>query len=178
MIGDFIEYGKWLSNNDLDDFGKDTKDADYIFVVNYNDGEFNLDNLYLKNNVNEHLNYFDKSIFSQDFLISTDQRFMIPSKSNLLGLSPFFIKLDHDFLKNGETDSQKIQKFKNKIERSINSNSNNKEFVAALSNIYADSENFIKDFYNEKNDSARIMFEYTFFLCLFRECDQFQRSGL
>ena len=145
MIGDFIEYGKWLSNNDLDDFGKDTKDADYIFVVNYNDGEFNLDNLYLKNNVNEHLNYFDKSIFSQDFLISTDQRFMIPSKSNLLGLSPFFIKLDHDFLKNGETDSQKIQKFKNKIERSINSNSNNKEFVAALSNIYADSENFIKD---------------------------------
>ena len=145
MIGDLIEYGKWLSNNDLDDFGKDTKDADYIFVVNYNDGEFNLDNLYLKNNVNEHLNYFDKSIFSQDFLISTDQRFMIPSKSNLLGLSPFFIKLDHDFLKNGETDSQKIQKFKNKIERSINSNSNNKEFVAALSNIYADSENFIKD---------------------------------
>ncbi|MDD6047832.1 MAG: hypothetical protein PUB95_00035 [Methanobrevibacter ruminantium] len=145
MIGDFIEYGKWLSNNNLDDFGKDTKDADYIFVVNYNDGEFNLDNLYLKNNVNDHLNYFDKSIFSQDFLISTDQRFMIPSKSNLLGLSPFFIKLDHDFLKNGETDSQKIQKFKNKIERSINSNSNNKEFVAALSNIYADSENFIKD---------------------------------
>ena len=145
MIGDLIEYGKWLSNNDLDDFGKDTKDADYIFVVNYNDGEFYLDNLYLKNNVNEHLNYFDKSIFSQDFLISTDQRFMIPSKSNLLGLSPFFIKLDHDFLKNGETDSQKIQKFKNKIERSINSNSNNKEFVAALSNIYADSENFIKD---------------------------------
>ena len=31
MIGDLIEYGKWLSNNDLDDFGKDTKDADYIF---------------------------------------------------------------------------------------------------------------------------------------------------
>ena len=45
MIGDLIEYGKWLANNDLDDFGKDTKDADYIFVVNYKDDEFILDNL-------------------------------------------------------------------------------------------------------------------------------------
>lgn len=145
MIGDLIEYGKWLSNNDLDDFGKDTKDADYIFIVNYNDGEFNLDDLYLKANVKDNSQYFGQSIFSHDFLISTDQRFMIPSKSNLLGLSPFFIKLDHDFLKNGEVDSIKIDKFKNKVTRSIKSNSNKKEFVSALSNIYEDSDNFIKD---------------------------------
>ena len=104
-----------------------------------------LDNLYLKKDVKEKFNYFENSIFSEDFLISTDQRFMIPSKSNLLGLSPFFIKLDHDFLKKGEVDSNKIKKFKEKIERSIKSNSNNKEFVAVLSNIYSDSENFIKN---------------------------------
>ena len=154
MIGDLIEYGKWLSNNDMDDFGKDTKDADYILVVNYVDGKFNLNNLYLKKDIGEHFNYFEDSIFSKDFLISTDQRFMIPSKSNLLGLSPFFIKLDHNFLKNGEVDPDKIKKFKYKVERSIKSNSNNKEFVAALSNIYVDSDNFINDcaLDDEKNE--------------------------
>ncbi len=145
MIGDLIEYGKWLSKNDLDDFGKDTKDEDYIFIITYDNGNFSIDNLYLKKDVKEKFNYFENSIFSEDFLISTDQRFMIPSKSNLLGLSPFFIKLDHDFLKKGEVDSNKIKKFKEKIERSIKSNSNNKEFVAVLSNIYSDSENFIKN---------------------------------
>ena len=40
MIGDLIEYGKWLSKNDLDDFGKDTKDEDYIFIINYDNGNF------------------------------------------------------------------------------------------------------------------------------------------
>ena len=91
MIGDLIEYGKWLSANDLDDFGKDTKDEDYILVIESIDGNFNLTDLYLKEDIRKHVNYSENSIFSKDFLISTDQRFMIPSKSNLLGLSPFFI---------------------------------------------------------------------------------------
>lgn len=145
MINDLIEYGKWLSNNNLDDFGKDTKDEDYIFVVSYTDGSFSLDNLYLRKEVREHFQYFENSIIHEDFLISTDQRFMIPSKSNLLGLSPFFIKLDHDFLKKGEIDKDKIKKFKNKVDRSIKSNSNKKEFVAALSTVYSDVNNFIDD---------------------------------
>ena len=59
MINDLIEYGKWLSNNNLDDFGKDTKDEDYIFVVSYTDGSFSLDNLYLRKEVREHFQYFE-----------------------------------------------------------------------------------------------------------------------
>ena len=34
MISDLIKYGKWLSENNLDDFGKVTKDEDYIFLIN------------------------------------------------------------------------------------------------------------------------------------------------
>mgnify|MGYP003289553064 CR=1 FL=1 len=85
---------------------------------------------------------------------------MIPSKSNLLGLSPFFIKLDHDFLKKGEIDANKIQKFQNKITRSIKANANKKEFVSVLSTIYNDSENFIKDcpFDKEKIDNINVFF--------------------
>ncbi|AMK14947.1 hypothetical protein [Methanobrevibacter olleyae] len=152
MIGDLIGYGKWLSENNLDDFGKNTKNEDYILLVNYKKDKFNLDKLYLKEDFKTD-KYFNKSIFSDDFLISTDQRFIIPSKSNLLGLSPFFIKLDHDFLKKEGVDWNKIEKFQNKINRSIRANSNNKEFVGVLSNIYANCDDFINScpFDEDKN---------------------------
>ena len=163
MISDLIEYGKWLSKKGLDDFGKVTKDEDYIFLINFDSGSFSLDKLYLKEDFkSEKLfkKFFNNSIFSEDFLISTDQRFMIPSKSNLLGLSPFFIKLDHDFLKKGEIEETKIKKFQNKVNRSIKANANKKEFVSVLSTIYGDSENFLKDcpFDNEKKDNIRFLF--------------------
>ena len=163
MITDLIEYGKWLSKNNLDDFGKVTKDEDYIFLINFDNGSFIVDKLYLKKDFkSEKLfdKFFKNSIFSEDFLISTDQRFMIPSKSNLLGLSPFFIKLDHDFLKKGEIDINKIKKFQNKVNRSIKANANKKEFVSVLSTIYNDSENFIKDcpFDKEKIDNINDLF--------------------
>lgn len=163
MISDLIEYGKWLSKNNLDYFGKVTKDKDYIFLINFDNGNFILDKLYLKEDFKSAKlfnKFFKNSLFSEDFLISTDQRFIIPSKSNLLGLSPFFIKLDHDFLKKGEIDNDKIKKFQDKVNRSIKANANEKEFVSVLRTIYDDSENFIKKchFDNEKIYNIHFLF--------------------
>lgn len=142
MIYDLIEYGKWLSENNLDDFGKDTKDKDYILLVNFNNNNFELVDFYKKESFDFN-KYFNQSMVHEDFFISTDQRFMIPSKSNLLGLSPFFIKLDNDFLTKKEFNKNKFDKFQNKIKRSIKANKNKKEFNAVLNSIYNDYGSFI-----------------------------------
>ncbi|OWT33625.1 hypothetical protein BGI41_01470 [Methanobrevibacter sp. 87.7] len=161
MIYDLIEYGKWLSENNLDRFGKTTKGKDCILLVQFNNNEFELNDEFYKKESFNFNNYFENSIFHDDFLISTDQRFMIPSKSNLLGLSPFFIKLDNNFMKKGKLDNNKIKKFKKKIERSINANKKNankknKEFVAVLNIIYEDFNNFLK--VCPLNDSKKSIF--------------------
>lgn len=156
MINDLIEYGKWLSNNDLDDFGKDTKDGDYVLLVTYDNSKFNLNKIILKGDFNNSI-YFENSIFYNDFLISTDQRFIIPSKSNLLGLSPFFIKLDNDFIKRSGINKKNIEKFQKKVERSIKSNKNNKEFVAVLKNVYSSLDDFVNGC--SFNDDKKNIFE-------------------
>ena len=100
MIKDLQELGKWLNDNDQDDFGKNVKDDDYIFTILFENKNFSLESIVQKNDCN--LPYFEESCFNNDFFHSTDQTVIIPSKSNLLGFSPFFIKLDHNFLKNNE----------------------------------------------------------------------------
>lgn len=164
MISSMIKFGKWLSENNQDDFGKITKDADYILPVTYNGNKFYLRKVSKKEDFNFD-NYFEVSQFNIDFLISTDQRFMIPSKSNLLGLSPFFIKLDHDFLKKGELDPEKLEKFQNKIKRSINANSNHKEFTGVLSTIFSDWNYFLESCpldTSQKKEFTNFFENYTF----------------
>jgi len=37
MIADMIEFGEWLSNNKLDEFGKNLNlDEDYLFIIKFN----------------------------------------------------------------------------------------------------------------------------------------------
>lgn len=134
MIKDLQELGKWLNENDQDDFGKNVKDDDYIFTILFENKNFSLGSIVQKNECN--LSYFEESCFNNDFFHSTDQTVIIPSKSNLLGFSPFFIKLDHNFLKNKELNEVSINKFKNKIERSLKANKNNKEFVNIVDNYF------------------------------------------
>lgn len=170
MINDLIEYGKWLSKNNLDDFGRNTKDKDYILLVNFNNKDFELIDFYKKETFDFNI-YFNQSIFHKDFFISTDQRFMIPSKSNLLGLSPFFIKLDNDFLTKKEFDKNKFNKFQNKIKRSIKANKNKKEFNAVLKDIYNDYNYFINSY--PLNDS-----EKSYFLKFFKDYSYDKISSL
>jgi len=142
MISDLIEFGKWLNENKQDDFGKNVKENDYILDINF-EKKLNSFNLGKITQTKEYIShYFKDSIFHNDFFITTDQKFMIPSKSNLLGLTPFFIKIDHDFKTKGENDEKKLNKFYGKIERSEKSNKSGKEFNNVIKVIYNDIEGY------------------------------------
>lgn len=145
MISDLIEFGKWLDENNQDDFGKNTKENDYILNIEFNQN-LNVFNFGKSTQMKEYDSFFFKdSIFHDDFFITTDQKFMIPSKSNLLGLTPFFIKIDHDFKTRNEIDEKKLNKFYNKIERSKKSNASGKEFNAVIKIIYNDIETYLRN---------------------------------
>ena len=139
MISDLIEFGKWLDENNQDDFGKNVKDNDYTMGIHFdeNSKNFSFEKItQIKNNI---LPYFEDSIFNDQLYITTDQKLMIPSKSNLLGLTPFFIKIDHDFKTRGNLeDKDKIEKFYNKIDRSKKANDKGGEFIAVIKKIYND----------------------------------------
>lgn len=172
------KFGKWLYNNNQVSFGKNVDEEDYIFEVSYEGMNFKLESI--RRNGGNNFNYYDDSCFKNDFYHSTDQKLIIPSKSNLLGFSPFFIKLDHKFIKNNKTDQKAIEKFYKKIERSLNANSNNKEFTNIVELYFDDFEekylnqipfpenqkrNFL-DFYNKisKEDFKSLIIDYYSFL--------------
>lgn len=156
-----INFGKWLVNSKeepIHDFAyKSVKDEDYILLIKYKNNKFKLDKFYSKKDFDFN-NYFEKSIFSNDFLISTDQRVMIPDKRNLSGLSPFFIKLDNDFIRKNKNVSnlnsfedfkennliinKKYKTFYKKIERSCKENEKENDFVKHLKIIYDNIDEF------------------------------------
>jgi CRISPR-associated protein Csh1 len=144
MISDLIEFGKWLDENNQDVFGKNVKDYDYTMGIHFdtNSKKIGFEKItQIKNNI---LPYFEDSIFNDQLYITTDQKLMIPSKSNLLGLTPFFLKIDHDFTTRGNLeDKDKIEKFYNKIDRSKKSNDKGGEFIAAIKKIYDDIEGYL-----------------------------------
>lgn len=176
MIKDLQEFGKWLNENNQVDFGKNVKDDDFIFTILFENGKFLINSIVQKSECN--LNYFEKSCFDDNLFHSTDQTIIIPSKRNLLGFSPFFIKLDHEFLKNGKLNEDLIKKFKDKIERSLNANRNNKEFVKIVNDYFNKSfldkcpfnENQIRDMElvfieNDSKDVVDLILKYYTFLC-------------
>lgn len=165
MITDLKELGQWLVDNNQDDFGKNINDKDLIFNISYDGDNFCINDIAKKENSN--LNYFEKSCFNETLFHSTNQNIIIPSKSNLLGFTPFFIKLDHDFLqRNGEKDFKKIDKFKNKIERSLKANKNNKEFIKVLNSFVNDINGLYFDnipLNNIQKDNLHLLFDKSSF---------------
>ena len=117
MIYDLIEFGKWLSDNRLDDFGKTIHDTDMFLKVNYKNGNFTLnENFEFKENLNSE--FYEKSIFSNEPLFPPKpvQNYSLPNNNALTGFSPFLIKLSDNKKKNI-----------NKIERSLNAHFDNKK---------------------------------------------------
>ena len=145
MIADLIEFGEWLSNNKQDEFGKNLNlDEDYLFIIKFNQNLENFEFDGIKPVKNNNTSYYKTSIYNDYFYITTDQMVIKPSNSNLIGVTPFLLKLDHDFLdKSKKLDDKKLEKFYNKVERSKNANDNDKEFVELISSIYNDSNNYI-----------------------------------
>ena len=142
MISNLIEFGKWLNENKQDDFGKNVKENDYIFNISFNDNSNNFNFGQIVQVSNYHSNFSKKSIFSKQCYITTDQKF-IQNKSNLIGLTPFFLKIDHDFRKKGDIDKEMIKKFLGKIERSKISNEKEKGFIGVIKDIYNDIDDYL-----------------------------------
>lgn len=144
MITDLIEFGEWLSKNKQDEFGKNLNlDVDYLFCIKFNKNleDFEFEGI---KPVKEKVLYYDASIFNNYYYVTTDQMVIKPSNSNLIGITPFLLKLDHNFLdKNKEKDETKVNKFYKKVERSKNANGNSKEFVELIGSIYKDSDAYI-----------------------------------
>lgn len=139
MIKDLQLFGKWLNENNQVDFGKNVKDDDYIFTIFYNDGNFLLGGIDLKENST--LNYYQTSCFNEDLFHSSNQNVIIPSLSNLFGFSPFFTKAKDNFLTRNDKNQKNIDSFKKVIKKSIDANKNNKDFVSIANEYFTDLEN-------------------------------------
>jgi len=137
MISDLIEFGKWLDENNQDDFGKLIKEDDRIAKINVEankDGEVvindfgkKIENLitdYDNDNIDRYSHYKEKnslsfSLFSNQLFFETNQNIMIPSNSLFACLSPFVVSL------------KRINK--KKISGSLKSNENGGEFIHFVS---------------------------------------------
>ena len=113
---DLIDLGKYFSKG-KDIFGKNTKDNDLILPIQYMNNQLNIKPIIRKRDMNLSKNISNKSIFSEDLYIITDQRIMIPSKSNMPGLTPFFLELKknktkNDFIKKNKRNEDGCKKFK------------------------------------------------------------------
>jgi CRISPR-associated protein Csh1 len=144
MIVDLIEFGGWLSKNKQDEFGKNLNlDGDYLFIIKFNQDLENFEFEDIKP-IKDRVPYYNESIYNTYYYITTDQMVIKPSNSNLIGITPFLLKLDHDFLdKANEKDDQKLNKFYKKVERSKNANGNDKEFIELISSIYKNSNDYV-----------------------------------
>lgn len=108
MISDLIEFGKWLDENNQDDFGKLVRDDDRVIKVNikYQNGTLKFQGLdeIIKDSIDSYesiktyssykqenkLNY---SLFSNQLFFETNQNVMIPSNDAFACLTPFMVSL-------------------------------------------------------------------------------------
>ncbi|MDR2966965.1 MAG: hypothetical protein LBU74_03330 [Methanobacteriaceae archaeon] len=147
MIKDLVEFGRWIYENNQDDLWKNSvKNEDFILPITYKNDEFILGDL---NRIEDcDFKYFDNSLYHDNLLFSGDQKVTIANINGLMGLTPFFVKLDHKFLsktdlknfdfnrdclsqlnknkcKNFEKSKKKLR---DKIERTKEGNEKNKQF--------------------------------------------------
>lgn len=127
---DLIDLGKYFSKG-KDIFGKNTKDNDLILPIQYTNSQLIIKPIIRKRDLNLSNIISEKSIFSEDLFITTDQNIMIPSKDSTLGLTPFFLKIDPET-------------FSSKIKKSLKNNSNNNEFINELQNFFENPDIFLK----------------------------------
>lgn len=153
MISSLIEFGKWLVDNDKDNFGKNLVDSDWILRVRYVDNNFVLDdNIVMKKNF---IPNFQDSIFNEELLFPPKpmQNFLIPSTAHLAGFTPFCILIVED--------KKDLSKFSKKPKKSVEAfydyrNAKFKEkskYFKVLKELFDDFEgNFLKPFENFNNN--------------------------
>ena len=130
MIKDLKEFGQWLEENDLVSFNNINED-DYIFIIAYENDRFYFKNIQKASD--NSFGYYNKSLFNKELQFSSNQNYVIADNKNLMGMSPFFVIIGD------------IQKFKVKSKRSMDTNSNRKQFVEKISEIYDNFDNGFLD---------------------------------
>ncbi|MDR1820723.1 MAG: hypothetical protein LBR15_10825 [Methanobrevibacter sp.] len=156
MIKDMIEFGKWLDENNLDDFGEIINDDDYILPIFFNDKPNEIGEILL---YEDYGNYFFKnSIFSKGIKKIRDQKFKIPSNSNLSGTSPFIIEIPYKHFKEGDLEkiNKEDKKFKNKFEKSKKANEGGNEFIKFINIIYKDTDRFLESIGIDDNQKKHL----------------------
>ncbi|MDR2624593.1 MAG: hypothetical protein LBC39_08560 [Methanobrevibacter sp.] len=130
MIKDMIEFGRWLDENNLSDFGNDVKRDDYILSISFENGRFKIDTEIVEYE-NYSLQVYNESIFKSNMKTVSDQRIKIPNNQNLSATTPFLLQIK---LKN-DKDTE-LKKFNRKFARSKDANLNNKEFIEVIEEIF------------------------------------------
>jgi CRISPR-associated protein Csh1 len=166
MISDLIEFGKWLDENNQDDFGKLVQDDDRVIKVNvkYHDGtlEFKDLNSIIKDSIDNYdsiktyndykqENDLSFSLFSNQLFFETNQNVMIPSNDAFACLTPFVVSLKR-------ITNTKIKKSKKRNEDGL-------EFINLISELKNNKSN-LANYYDDygrinKLNSNRLLFNKT-----------------
>lgn len=151
MISDMIKFGRWLDENNQDDFGKLIQNEDRVIKINLSYNGENLEFEDLDKVISDSLNNYESiktfndyknenesilSLFSNQLFFETNQNVMIPSNDAFACLTPFVVSLK-------KITNSKIKKSKKRNEDGL-------EFI-----------NLISEFKNNKNELIDYYGEYT-----------------
>ena len=156
MISDLIKFGKWLDENNQDDFGKLVRDDDKVIKINIkyqngtlefqdldriiNDSITNYDLIKTYNDYKQE-NNLKYSLFSNQLFFETNQKIMIPSNNAFACLTPFVVSLNR--ISN------------TKIERSKERNEDGLEFINLIPKLKKNKTELI-NYYNEYKSLNKI----------------------
>lgn len=163
MISDLIEFGKWLDENNQDDFGKLLKDEDKVITVNIQFENGKLEFIDFKKIITDSINNYDSintyqeykhsnskkfSLFSNQLFFETNQNVMIPSNNAFACLTPFVISL------------KRITN--NKIKKSTKRNKDGLEFVKLIHDL-KENENNLVNYYKKYKRLKKVKNNFKFF---------------
>lgn len=149
MISDLIQFGKWLDENNQDDFGKLLKDEDKVITINiqFKNGKLEfkdiekvvMDSINNYESINNYMDYkqsktINFSLFKNQLFFETNQNVMIPSNDAFACLTPFVVSL------------KRITN--NKIKKSKKRNEDGLEFIKLIDELKK-NENILTSYYNE-----------------------------
>lgn len=99
MISNLIDFGRYLVQNNQEDYGFHINEEDIVLYFKYDEStkNFKFTEINKKSNIN--FNFYNKSYFKNNLPTPlTTQNITISNQAGLMGFSPFVLMVDHDFL--------------------------------------------------------------------------------
>ncbi|MDO5837083.1 MAG: hypothetical protein Q4P17_11300, partial [Methanobacterium sp.] len=178
MISDLIEFGKWLDENNQDDFGKLLKDEDSVIKINIQlengclkftnfkkiitDSINNYDSIHTYHDY-KHFNSKGSSLFANQLFFETNQNVMIPSNNAFACLTPFVVSLKR-------ITKKKIGYSKKRNKGDVKKKKEKLEFTRFVSEINNYKKDLIR-YYNEYGNRNKINANLSLFQKLFENTE-------